>query len=59
MTDKRQAAPADTRGPVPPDVVDPKVAAVFRSFFADGRLTAMPAATEQTADRARPHCEGL
>jgi hypothetical protein len=34
---------ANARGPVPPDVVDPKTAAVFRAFFVDGRLATMPA----------------
>lgn len=34
---------ADQRGPVPPDVVDPATAAVFRAFFVGGRLQTMPA----------------
>jgi hypothetical protein len=37
------APPTDPRGPVPPDVVDPATAAVFRAFFVEGRLQTMPA----------------
>jgi len=35
--------PTDGRGPVPPDIVDPATAAVFRAFFVEGRLQTMPA----------------
>ena len=41
--DDRLRDQRDLRGPVPPDVVDPQAAAVFRAFFVDGRLTTMPA----------------